>query len=39
MRKKQDKQPCCSECGSGILSDIFVKPFVPKKKTKIEKWI
>ena len=38
MRKKQVKQPCCSECsGSGILSDIFVKPFIPKKKTKVEK--
>lgn len=37
MRKKQVKQPCCSECGGGILSDIFLRPFVPKKKTKIEK--
>jgi hypothetical protein len=37
MRKKQVNQPCCSECGGGILSDIFIKPFVPKKKTKIEK--
>ena len=37
MRKKAIKQPCCDACGSGILSDIFIKPFVPKKKTKIEK--
>jgi hypothetical protein len=37
MHKKQVKQPCCNECAGGILYDIFVKPFVPKKKTKIEK--
>ena len=37
MRKKAIKQPCCDACGGGILSDIFLKPFVPKKKTKVEK--
>ena len=37
MRKKAKTQPCCDACGGGILSDIFVKPFVPKKKTKVEK--
>ena len=33
------KQNSCSTCicGEGIFSDVFLKPFIPKKKTKIEK--